>query len=129
MASLSTCHLGLWLGWQILLKIIYENGLYHHACKASNHQDWLTFKSFERSVAQELRKALWSYINQVLLQSLEENNTRLFWRSIKSQRKEKLSLRESGVVHTGSAIKTNILNKQFQSVFTKDDGMVYLKFR
>ena len=27
MASLSTCHLGLWLGWQILLNLVNENKL------------------------------------------------------------------------------------------------------
>ena len=29
MASLSTCHLGLWLGWQILLNLVKQRGQSH----------------------------------------------------------------------------------------------------
>ena len=32
MASLSTCHLGLWLGWQILLNLVK---LHHNRCADS----------------------------------------------------------------------------------------------
>ena len=32
MASLSTCHLGLWLGWQILLNLVKDTSREREAC-------------------------------------------------------------------------------------------------
>ena len=45
MASLSTCHLGLWLGWQILLNLVISNCriaidcVYHGLCAGT--ENWL----------------------------------------------------------------------------------------
>ena len=56
--------------------------------------------------------------------SMEEGNNKNFWKYIKSRRKDNIGvagIQENGVLHQDSETKANLLNKQFQSVFTKED--------
>ena len=63
------------------------------------------------------------YINGILQESLDEGNSKPFWRYIYSQKNDTRGvapLKEDGVLHTDSHDKAEILNRQFVSVFTKD---------
>ncbi len=55
------------------------------ARKSKKHSDWEKFKDYKRFVANEIKKAHWQYLNEILSTSLEENNSKPFWRYIKSQ--------------------------------------------
>ena len=54
--------------------------------------------------------------------SLEEKNTKPFYRYIKAQKNDNFrvsSLKFNGLMYSDSLSKSEILNKQFHSVFTK----------
>ena len=54
--------------------------------------------------------------------SLEEKNTKPFYRYIKAQKNDNFgisSLKFNGLMYSDSSSKSEILNKQFQSGFTK----------
>jgi len=56
---------------------------------------------------------------------MKSKNAKPFWRYVKSKKQDNVGiapLRMNGNLHTDSLSKANILNKQFQSVFTQDDG-------
>ena len=58
----------------------------------------------------------------ILQTSLEEKNTKPFYRYIKAQKNDNFgisSLKFNGLMYSDSSSKSEILNKQFQSVFTK----------
>ena len=61
-------------------------------------------------------------MNGILQTSSEEKNTKPFYRYIKAQKNDNLgisSLKFNGLMYSNSSSKSEILNKQFQSVFTK----------
>ena len=51
MASLSTCHLGLWLGWQILLNIVKVTKLHQNNCKFCLGRSYFNFATHTRTHA------------------------------------------------------------------------------
>ena len=55
---------------------------------------------------------------------MEDNDSRPFWKYIKAQRQDNIgvtALKNKGQLHTDNRVKAEILNKQFKSVFTKED--------
>jgi hypothetical protein len=68
-----------------------------------------------------LRSARWNYINKILIIGLNENNTKTFWKYVKSTNQENIGvtpLQKDGETNTESREKAEILNEQFRSVFT-----------
>ena len=62
-------------------------------------------------------------MNGILQTSLEETNTKPFYRYIKAQKNDNFgisSLKFNGLMYSDSSSKSEILNEQFQSVFTKE---------
>ena len=54
------------------------------------------------------------------------NDNKPFWRYIKAKRKDTIGvapLLDNGILHNDSQAKATILNKQFESVFTKGDSI------
>ena len=100
-----------------------KHRLYKKAMKSKKQSDWSTHREFKKRVVKELREAQWQYINNILVTGLEENDTRPFWKYVKSQKQEQFGvapLLKNGVMHNDSKQKATILNEQFQSVFTRD---------
>ena len=63
--------------------------------------------------------------------SLEDNNTKPFYRYIKAQKNDNFgisSLKFIGLMYSDSSSKSVILNKQFQSVFTKKGPQLLLDY-
>ena len=76
-------------------------------------------KSFQRA----LKQAHWKYINDILCTSLEEGNSKPFFRYVKSKREDNVGvspLKENGTLHSTPSKKCEILAEQFRSVFTND---------
>ncbi len=71
-----------------------------------------------------MRKQEWDYVNYILQESLAKKDTKCFWRHVKSNRQDSMGvspLQEKGVLQSDSSSKAQILNRQFQSVFTMED--------
>ena len=98
--------------------------LFNRAKRTRKPRHWDSFKSHKRDTLRALRKARWSYINNILQLSLEENDSKPFWKYVKSQRQDNIvvtTLKSKGQLHTDNTTKAEILNRQFKSVFTKED--------
>lgn len=77
----------------------------------------------QKETQKALTQARWDYINNTLLEGLENNNSKPFWRFVKSRRQDNVGvapLQSDGVVHTDSKDKAQIFNRQFQKVFTQE---------
>ena len=56
--------------------------------------------------------------------SMEKGNNKCFWKYIKAKRKDNIGIagiKERGILHQDNKVKANLLNKQFKSVFTKEN--------
>ena len=100
----------------------------------SNSNIKAKFKFYKHTIQKKLRKSYNSYIATIITDQKESTsefsrpNKRLFTfiKQQKSDSKEINCLKSNGINHTHSVDKANILNNQFQSVFTK---LVPLKLR
>ena len=95
--------------------------LYKHA-KRSNQ--WGSFKAFQKTCKKEFKKAEISHIDNVIQKGLTDNNSKPFWRYVKSRRQDSVGvspLKKMGQLVNDGKGKAQILVEQFQSVFTRDD--------
>ena len=77
-----------------------------------------------KSFKSNLKKSRWQYINSILCTGLESGNNKPFWKFIRGQRQESVGvspLKDNGVLHSDRKQKSEILAKQFRSVFTNDE--------
>ena len=90
--------------------------------RAKKSRDWERYVAHKKATALALKAARWDHLNGILQTSLEEKNTKPFHRYIKAQKNDNFgisSLKFNGLMYSDSSSKSEILNKQFQSVFTK----------
>ena len=90
--------------------------------EAKKSRDWERYVAHKKATASALKAARWDHLNGILQTSLEEKNTKPFYRYIKAQKNDNFgisSLKFNGLMYSDSSSKSEILNKQFQSVFTK----------
>ena len=81
------------------------------------------YRQYQKECKRKLRQAEWNYVNTNILEGLNNNNTKPFWKYIKSKKQDSFGiapLRSSGKMISDSKGKAEILVKQFQSVFTKE---------
>ena len=81
------------------------------------------YKRYHHDTNNLLKKSRNQYINNILIEGLENKSQKSFWRYIKTQRTESSGvapLKEKGQIHSGPGKKANILANQFRSVFTVD---------
>jgi hypothetical protein len=99
--------------------------LFNKAKRTRKDSDWVAFKSFKNYTVKMIRNARNSYITQIIEKGLENNDVKPFWKFIKSQRQDNVGvapIKDGGKLHTSNREKAELLNKQFKSVFTKDDS-------
>ena len=99
--------------------------LYNRAKRTHKEQHWPQFRAHKNNTTKALRKARWNYINGILQTSLDDGNSKPFWRYIFSQKNDQSgveALKENGKLHSGGQKKAEILNRQFSSVFTADQA-------
>ena len=95
---------------------------FKRAKKSKKSRDWERYVAHKKATALALKAARWDHLNGILQTSLEEKNTKSFYRYIKAQKNDNFgisSLKFNGLMYSDSSSKSEILNKQFQSVFTK----------
>ena len=95
---------------------------YNKAKKSSKEADWTRFVNIRKETQTKLRKAHQEYVNKLI--SDENCNTKDMWRYLKGLRKDSCGV--STLVANGTSAhtphdKAQMLNKQFSSVFTKED--------
>ena len=101
-----------------------KHRLFNKAKRTNKPRHWEQYKLFKRDTLKAVRKHRWNYINDVLQLGLEQGDTKPFWRYVKAQRQDNVGvspLLDNGVLHTDGRSKACILNKQFTSVFTRED--------
>ena len=81
------------------------------------------YKEAQKTFQAALKTSHWLYINNILCTSLEEGNFKSFYKYVKSKREDRVGvsqLKEDGVLHTSPVKISEIVAKQFRSVFTND---------
>ncbi|KAH3877157.1 hypothetical protein DPMN_001014 [Dreissena polymorpha] len=58
----------------------------HKKAKITNN--WDTYKRYQKHCKKDFKKAEIDYINNTIQSGLDENNTKPFWRYVKSRRKD-----------------------------------------
>ena len=97
--------------------------LYNHAKRTHKEQNRAQYRAHKNNTTKALWKAHWNYINGILQTSLDDGNSKPFWRYIFSQKNDQsgvAALTKNGKLHSGGQKKAEILNRQFNSVFTAD---------
>ena len=113
-----------WLTRGIKRYIKKKKRLYNKAKHTGSTTDWHRYRRQKELVQNLLRKECWDYIERTLTKSLEEKNSRPFWRYIKECGNDNIGIppiRDGNELCDHSRGKAELLNKQFQSVFTKDN--------
>lgn len=120
-----------WIDRRIKKLISKREKLYHRARKSSDPAVRDHFKKFRAVVQKAIRDAYWHYVSDIFTLDDDDANQprndkpKKFWSFINSLKKDNLgiaSLRQNGVLKTSSKDKANILNDQFQSVFTRESN-------
>ncbi|MEW8544204.1 MAG: reverse transcriptase family protein, partial [Candidatus Thiodiazotropha sp.] len=96
---------------------------------SKHHKDFEKYKSMKARVQKAERQAYWSYLDQLINFGDPDTETQLgkmkrFWSFVKSLKKDNSGvapLKEQGKMHADPVDKSNILNRQYESVFTKEN--------
>ncbi len=114
-----------WLTGDLKRMCRKQHRWFKKAHRTGHPADKKRHKKLQRDTAKSIRKAHWDFVNNILCESLANHDSKPFWKYVKSKRHENNGvspLMKNGTLHSDSAAKANILNSQFQSVFTPDDG-------
>ena len=126
-----------WITKEIKQMIRRRDRMYKRKNK-SNHQDDINkFKKVKQLVQRKMRQAYWNYIEEVIsIEHVPEQNNRTnttkFWTFIKHRKKDNSTipgLKVKGCLFTDPKQKADILNRQFQSVFSDHTKISEQEFR
>ena len=95
--------------------------LFSKAKRTGNATDWEAYRTQKKNTLRALRRAHTQYIESVLQAGLDQGDTKPFWRYIKSRRQDNTGvapIKDKGQIHSDNITKANLLNRQFESVFT-----------
>ena len=98
--------------------------LYVKAIKSKSPQDWKRFNDARSKVKQNIHQCHRTYISEIVAAYLNDS-PRSFWSYIRALHREETGIptlrTSSGLQATSDCAKANVLNEQFQSVFTDYD--------
>ena len=109
-----------WMNHKLKKMLKKKQRLYNQAKKTKN---WKNYKHFQKECKKHMKKAELDYINNTIIEGLENNNSKPFWKYIKSRKQDNIGvspLKLGTQLVTDGKEKAEILVKQFQSVFTTD---------
>ena len=94
--------------------------------KPKNSKEHQRYKALKRKTEKECKNAHDEYMKNVVSPE-SNNNSKKFWSYIKSRKNDNTGVAplkdEHGVLHTDSNSKADILNRQFSSVFNKNENI------
>ena len=96
---------------------------YKRACLTNSKHDWSTYYHIKKLAQSECRKAHNDHVSKLISPDKKYSNKRL-WSYIKGQHREYSgipTINANGLTLSEDSAKTNALNAQFASVFTRED--------
>ncbi|CAG2186661.1 unnamed protein product [Mytilus edulis] len=105
-----------WINHKIRKMFKKKTRLYQQAKKTNN---WTNYRHFQKECKRQIRKAEYNYINTTILEGLENNNSKPFWKYVKSRKQDNIGiapLKSNGHLINDSKGKAELLIKQFSSV-------------
>lgn len=113
-----------WINKKIKRLSKRKQRLYNRAKRSGKERDWSCYNNLKKQQKLECRKAHNNYVSNIVCPEINAKPKK-FWSYIKSKRCDAVgvsSLRaDDGITYTDSKSKANILNKQFESVFSIDN--------
>jgi len=97
---------------------------YNKAKRAKQPSAWARFRSIQKDTQKTFNAARDQHLNKILLQGMQDQNNKPFWRYIKSRKQDNIGiapLKSEGKLYSDSQSKAEILNCQFQQVFTREE--------
>ena len=88
--------------------------LYHQAKKTNK---WTNYKHFQKECKSQVRKAEWNYINDTIMEGLQNNNSKPFWKYVKPRKQDNIGvspLKSNEQLVNDSKGKTDITDKPIQ---------------
>ena len=125
--QLSTRHNLPWFDKKAKSLVRLKQKLYNRAKLTGNTNDWQKYRNVKKSTNHHLKRSHRHHVNNKLSDALENNNTKPFWSYIKSLRNDNngvAPIKAEGKLHSDPTQKANLLNRQFQSVFVKEDHKI-----
>ena len=117
-----------WINRKIKTQMRRRDKLSRRMKKTKNETDIRKSKECKKAVQKIERESYWTYINSIIETGESDNDhthkQKRFWNCIKSLRKDSTGiapLKDNGRLFNASRDKTDVLNRQYQSVFTQED--------
>ena len=113
-----------WLNRNVKKNIKKKHKLWAKAKRSNTNEAWEKYRKHKRLTQKATRAAHLNYINNILEESFNNKDTKPFWHYIKSKKQDNIGvspLKHQGTLHANSKDKAELLNTQFQSVFTRED--------
>ncbi|XP_072028466.1 uncharacterized protein [Amphiura filiformis] len=112
-----------WINATMKINIRKKRKLYDKARKTGDFELWDRFKQSRRKIDRQMRTLHREHVHSIG-ECLETDNTKPFWNYIKSLRRDVFGvspLNLTGRIASSAKEKAETLNKQFCSVFTRED--------
>ena len=97
---------------------------YKKAQRTGSPADWTRYQNLKTSTQREIRTSHRNYMRGMVT-SDQKDKPKRFWSYVKAKKQESTGVaplkNEDGFIHSNSQSKAEILNAQFQSVYTKED--------
>ena len=113
-----------WLNSNLKKNIKKKHKLWRKAKSSTSKQAWEKYKRQKKETQRSMREAQCNYVKTILQDSLENNDTKPFWKYVKSKKRDHIGispLKDQGKLYTNNKEKAELLNRQYQSVFTKEE--------
>jgi hypothetical protein len=113
-----------WLDRNLRRMLRRKGRLYTQARKTGK---WNNYRHIQRECKRAFRKAEWTYVNEVIQEGLANNNSKPFWRYVKSRKRDNIGvspLKSNGQLLSDGHSKAEALINQFSSVFTRDNSVL-----
>ena len=95
------------------------------ARRTNKHRDWMRFRHLKKVAQNTCRKAYNKFTYDIIHSDPGSKRNKKLGALIKSKRCDNIGvapLKDRGILHSDPLRKANILNQQFTSVFSSDDG-------
>ena len=117
-----------WINRKVKSQMRRRDKLFRRMRKTKNDSDIRKYKECKKALQKSERQAYWTYINDIIKVEDPEvdrpSKQKMFWNYIKSLRKDSTGvspLKDNGRLFNSPKDKADILNRQYQSVFTHED--------
>ena len=111
-----------WINTSIKRLCRQKQRRYNKARRSGLVEDWSNYKSIKKHTQKICKEAYEAYVDSIVATG-PENNPKRFWSFIKARRTDHCGvapLNHNGSVYSDSVAKSNILNRYFNSVYTKE---------